>query len=127
MKTIHATPLSSYIIQNLESSWNYFTDLVPANFKVWNGGTVVFNVNPEVQGMTGTYLLEINVQRTLNTGTSELGIRNYELRIYPDPVDQTSVINYHLSENSKVNISMYDCMGRNCKSIFNGAQSEGDY
>ena len=44
---------------------------------------------------------------------------------YPNPFNPVTTINYYISEDSRVNIEIYDLMGRSIKSLFNESQEAG--
>ena len=49
----------------LNSEWSdVYDDVMPNEFTVNNGGTLIFNVSPYFVGRTGTYLLDISISRT---------------------------------------------------------------
>ena len=44
---------------------------------------------------------------------------------YPNPFNPTTTIRYNLLQNSLVNITIYDMMGRVVKTLVNGSQTAG--
>ena len=46
---------------------------------------------------------------------------------YPNPFNPNTIIRYHLPKNEQVNISIYDLMGRQVKSLVNENQSAGQF
>ncbi len=46
---------------------------------------------------------------------------------FPNPFSHTTVINYHLTVNSKVILSIYDVMGREIKTLLSQNQNAGEY
>ena len=51
--------------------------------------------------------------------------QNYYLTNYPNPFNPTTVLDYDIPENSFVNITVYDMMGRRVKTLVNANQSAG--
>jgi hypothetical protein len=48
-------------------------------------------------------------------------------KAYPNPFNPQTFIGYRLSEDARVEISVYDLLGRRVKALFNGRQSAGSY
>jgi len=69
----------------LNGEWSdVYDDVMPSSFTVNNGGTLIFNVSPYFVGSTGTYLLDISISRTINTGVETLD-NKVLISIYPNP------------------------------------------
>ena len=62
-------------------------------------------------------------------GISQLGIANYEsvIKINPNPVEQSSVISYQLSESGFVSIKVYDYTGREVITLLNKTEQKGEH
>jgi hypothetical protein len=58
---------------------------------------------------------------------NKLIINNYSLSNYPNPFNQTTIIKYYISCNSKVQIQIYDINGRLIDSLINSLISPGYY
>jgi len=61
-----------------------YDDIMPGNIAIKGAGVVDFQVSPYFAGQTGTYLLDINVQRITNVGIKEYD--NNVIALYPNPV-----------------------------------------
>jgi hypothetical protein len=48
-------------------------------------------------------------------------------KAYPNPFNPQTFIAYRLAENTDVNISVFDMLGRQVKTLFNGNQTAGSY
>jgi flagellar hook assembly protein FlgD len=46
---------------------------------------------------------------------------------YPNPFNPQTYIAYRLSENTDVNITVFDMLGRRVKTLFDGRQPAGSY
>lgn len=72
------------------TTWSaVYDDIMPGSINLANGGTVYFHVAPYFQGMTGTYLLQLNVARNGTVDVAGVQAAS-ELRIFPNPA-QTQV------------------------------------
>ena len=68
------------------STWSEtYDDVMAGNISVQNGGTVYFHVVPYFAGDAGTYLLDMNINRTqTTTNIEDLELANL-IKIYPNP------------------------------------------
>ena len=79
---------------------------------------------------------------TSNLGTSlyiddfelcgtELGIEKQHtlsaINIFPNPIDNNSVISFHSDKNQKITVEICDLYGRNLKELWNGNLSAGKH
>jgi len=92
------------------------------NNTVLTGATIdTFKIKSLTANDGGIYSCDIsnecgNITRQIlnliigDVGINQLGIRNEELgiRVFPNPVNETSVFNYQLTEKSNVNLTVYD-------------------
>lgn len=60
---------------------------------------------------------------TLNALPEETGME----KAYPNPFNLSTFISYHLAEDSQVEISVYDMLGRKVQTLFTGQQLAGSY
>jgi flagellar hook assembly protein FlgD len=52
--------------------------------------------------------------------------RNFKLKQnFPNPFNPVTTLQYDLPENANVNITIYDMMGRQVKTLVNGSQNAG--
>lgn len=64
-----------------------FDDVMPSKIHLQDGGTIIFKVAPYFAGLTGTYLLDLSIERSDILGVRE----NQEITsftIYPNPTSQ---------------------------------------
>lgn len=77
----------------LDGLWSYSTDgtnwsqayddVMNGDILVNGGGTVYFRISPYFAGETGTYLLQLNIERGLNVGVDEA--QAADLAVHPNP------------------------------------------
>ncbi len=91
-----------------DKKWSeVYDDVMPGAIEVPGGSEIVFVVVPYFEGETGTYLLDIQVNRTeaVSVGIPE----EQKLKIYPNPADDLIII-----EGTAVieRIDLFDAKGR---------------
>jgi len=101
--------LFSYSTDNCSTWSDTYDDIMTNDITMEDGGIVHFHVSPYFEGGTGSYLLEITIDRTPNVAIAT--ITNNELRIFPNPTNgQLRITNYELRENTVIEI--YDIYGK---------------
>ncbi len=92
----------------LNDDWSdMYDDVMPGGFNVLGGGEVLFGVVPYYEGETGTYLLDIQVNRQETVSSPDFD-ESY-LRIYPNPVSEILKIE---SSETIDHIRLFDARGR---------------
>ena len=86
-----------------------YDDIMSDNITVNNGGYVTFHVSPYLQGMTGTYLLSININRI--TGINELSDNNNLFEIYPNPATDKITIETN-NQIESYNLEILNTLGQ---------------
>jgi uncharacterized protein (DUF2141 family) len=101
-----------YIVNNVESkvAGNKLTTPV----KIDKGGSIIFKVNPEFFGFTGSYLLDVNITRTPTTATNET-FEQSNIDIYPNPASQYLTIDRSKSQADIVELVVYNSLGQKVK------------
>ena len=66
-----------------------FDDVIEDELIIHNGGTIYFAVTPYFQGMTGTYKLEIEIDRI---STEDISEQTSSFSIYPNPANDIITI-----------------------------------
>jgi len=88
-----------------------YQDVMPGNIVVNGARTVTFYVAPYFQGLTGTYLLNMNVTRVgPPTGINPVASPNDGVNIYPVP--NRGQMNVILNGNGYNSLKIYDVLGR---------------
>ena len=99
---------------NSGTGWSdTYDDVMPGNIIVKGGGTVAFLVSPYLEGLTGTYLLDISISRVVSTGINESGNMNEKpgINVYPNPT--SGFINIKSSGNIHFdNLQIINFMGQ---------------
>lgn len=70
-----------------------YDDVMPSAISIDDGGTLYFFVSPYFTGATGTYLLDISIQRTPIVGIEEAQLTE-SISVYPNPA--STVVNIDL-------------------------------
>lgn len=86
-----------------------FDDVISGNIMVNNGGTIYFHVAPYFQGNVGTYLLDINLSRTLYLGVPENELGK-ELKLFPNPT--TSKVFFDNANSNFKEVAIYNYLGQ---------------
>ncbi len=94
--------LFSYSIDN-GSTWSEnYDDVMTGNITIQNGGAVIFHTASYFAGATGTYLLDMTINRTTTTGINAYSQNVDLIKVYPNPAQE--FVNIDLNEFSdKVN------------------------
>lgn len=61
-----------------------YDDITPSNIAINNGGTIYFHCAPYFQGEKGTYMLDVNLTRTITLNIEENAIAK-NIKLYPNP------------------------------------------
>jgi PKD repeat protein len=82
-----------------------------------------FKINVNYQGGNNFYIDRIRVG--VSSSVNDLSKSDLAFRAYPNPFTETTTINYTLPESSRVNIKLYDIMGREVAELLNSNQQAG--
>ncbi len=77
-------------------------------------------------GGNNVYLDDINISGTVSAGIDEVA-NNIDFNIYPNPVDENSVIAFSLMQKQNINIKVIDVLGREISTVYNGNLNEGEH
>ncbi len=76
-------------------------------------------------------LLILKTSKIPDTTISNIDKRNTStvqlLRNYPNPFNNTTIIDYYLPENARIDMAIYDIRGRKVKTLYQGTQHEGTH
>lgn len=89
------------------STWSdAYDDIMTSNITLSNGGTVHFRTAPYFSGETGTYLLDMTINRTATVGIEELTDNSDLIKVYPNPATEFVTVDLNdFSENvNSVNV-----------------------
>lgn len=94
------------------STWSsVYDDIMPDDIVVSGGGTVWFHVAPYFAGETGTYLLDLDIQRGANVGIDEdpaLGA----ITVHPNPAKDKLTIDLNGFPGTMETVQLIDMQGR---------------
>jgi PKD repeat protein len=76
-------------------------------------------------GGNNIYIDDINLMSA--TGLDELDSDNTQIGVYPNPIEEGSVVSFSLKEKQQVNVALYDMIGREVMQLHNGELSAGDH
>ncbi len=95
---------------NASGSWSdIYDDVINGSLTVSGGKTVYFHVAPYFQGQIGTYLLEIQIQRTVVTAIDDIW-KNSDISLFPNPT--TSYLSLKSEASQIEEISLFDSAGK---------------
>ncbi|MCE3279004.1 MAG: hypothetical protein K0S44_1195 [Bacteroidetes bacterium] len=77
-------------------------------------------------GGNSIYIDDINISGTSLTGVNE-STTNGEFNIYPNPIDENTLVQLNLMSKQSVDIKIHDILGREISSVFNGELTEGEH
>lgn len=77
-------------------------------------------------GGNNVYLDDINLSGTSSAGMDELANSIY-FSIYPNPVEENSIITFNLIEKQKVQLKVYDVLGREVNDLYSGELNSGEH
>jgi len=89
---------------------------------VKTGVVVLWTPKVPIESFTYTF------QTHLHTDVEEVVVpKTYNLIIYPNPFNPKTCISYHISEDTRVTILVFDISGRLIAELYNGRQEVGSY
>ena len=91
-----------------------------------NNHKIYFNSNNGTDGLETA--INLALAECLTAGTDEKITTNFNLSVYPNPALNDFTLKYNLSENSDVNINIFNLLGEKVKTItLNEKQLAGQY
>lgn len=92
-----------------------YDDVMPSDINIQNGGRLYLYVAPYYPGVTGTYLLDIQVTRTPSTGIDE-PFSSQAIKVYPNPAKEFVVIDLNEFTDKVNSISLINIQGQQISS-----------
>ncbi|TAL67369.1 MAG: hypothetical protein EPN82_15485 [Bacteroidetes bacterium] len=123
-------------IYNVDESWfvdaeNYDLHLISTALDAIDNGLTLNDVTDDIdkQARPVNGLYDIGADEFTSGETSVLNsaISNFSISVYPNPVTEFFIINYHLSIPSKVKIDIYNSIGNNITTLCDAYQEAGNY
>lgn len=121
-------------VYSLDGLWSWSTDgtnwseayddVMPGDIIVNGGGTVYFQIAPYFAGETGTYLLQLDIERGLNVGLSSVA-PSTTLSVYPNPASEQLTIDASNAGASISRIELIDPQGRSARVLRSGVNLTG--
>lgn len=94
------------------STWSpVYDDVMPGEIVVHGGGTVIFHVAPYFQGETGTYLLQLGIERGPDVSMGEHDA-TAGIRIFPNPVRDLLTVDLGTFNGVLEHIQVFGPQGR---------------
>jgi len=104
------------------TNWSsVFDDVASGNIIMMNGGTVWFQVSPKFTGSTGTYLLDLSIQKN-PYGISQTGTNI--LNIYPNPASDFIYIEPASGYDWPSKVTLITSQGKEVLNIIPGTKQE---
>ena len=104
--------LFSYSTDNCSTWSDTYDDIMTSSITMPDGGSICFLAAPYFEGKIGTYLLEVNIDRTPTVSITT--ITNNELRIFPNPTTGQLIIASPTPSTGgeQTTIEIYDIVGK---------------
>lgn len=107
-----------------------YDDVINGSINVSGNNILLFQVSPYFQGQTGTYLLQIQINRSPITSSHEIE-EEYSITVFPNPVGE--ILNVESAETEIRSLSICDISGKMVLKSFQSKQinvaflEEGSY
>jgi PKD repeat protein len=77
-------------------------------------------------GGNNIYLDDINISGTVATGIEDIA-DNIDFNIFPNPIDENTVVSINLTESQEINMKIVDVLGREISTVYNGNLAAGEH
>jgi hypothetical protein len=91
------------------------------------GREIILNGLPAYSGNGACYLFDLNVTGVKEFIDNKVNKSKYELTLYPNPFNNSSMLNVKSNAESHVSIKLFDLLGRDILSIFDGFLTVGNH
>ncbi len=125
-----AEVLISTVVSTDESPKQSFVDLsTTINTSQIAGHDVYYKVGKlDGKQITKTNIINVPVCGGAIEKQLSTEVKTFKLeQNYPNPFNPTTTINYNIPATGRVNVKLYDMLGREVKTLFEGIQSMGSY
>ena len=102
-----------------------YDDVMPSNISLPNGGTLIFDVAPYFPGVTGTYLLDMNITRS-PAGIDDSGEMSH-LQVFPNPAQDVVTFRMELNKPEMITGTLNNVFGQKVMEIPDGNYSAGQH
>jgi len=107
------------------SAWSdSYDDVMPGNIILLNGGVLTFWVSPYFPGLTGTYLLDLNIVKSPQGVDDHQG--NLSLAVFPNPAKEVVKFRVNLGQPTTVTGNLYNVYGQKVANIGPVKLSQGE-
>ncbi|MDP3442357.1 MAG: C10 family peptidase [Ignavibacteria bacterium] len=94
------------------NNWSdVFDNVMPGNVILNGGKTVYFHVAPYFAGLTGTYMLEMTITRTVSTGIADDLLSDY-IKVYPNPAKDFVWIDWNDFNDMAKQLTLFNAQGQ---------------
>ncbi|PKL85904.1 MAG: hypothetical protein CVV22_05060 [Ignavibacteriae bacterium HGW-Ignavibacteriae-1] len=94
------------------STWSdAYDDYMTGDIKINNGGIVYFHVAPYFAGETGSYLLDLSINRTPTTSIEDIEVADL-IKIYPNPAKDFVTIDLNQFADQVLQINLLNVTGQ---------------
>ena len=108
----------------LGSKWSdTYDDVMPSTITLQGGGMLTFNVSPYFPGQTGTYLLDMNITRSL-TGIESVQDNN-NFKVFPNPAQDFVTFQFDLQKPEIISGTLSNVFGQKVMNIAKGSYIAG--
>lgn len=113
--TYSVDALFSYSTDNGVTWSDFYDTMISNNIVIQNSGNVVFHVAPYFEGFTGTYLLDIDINRQ-TLGTQDFDAEN-QIKVYPNPAKEYVFVDISAFSNEVNEIKINNVQGQVIRTI----------
>lgn len=76
-------------------------------------------------GGNNTYIDNINIYDAATIGIEENLASSYGLSVFPNPTNDNATVSFILPATAKVDVTLYDIVGKKCQDLYSGTASAG--